>query len=216
MKTICDYCKKEFNLRPSKVKRAKRHFCNLECRTLFFNARRAEKESKVRHRDQCFNEFTLFENYAVFKVESKKFGVKDVYIDLEDVESVSKIFWHVCFMYKDYYSVVGWDKSKKYEVLLHRYLLNAPKDKMVDHINRNPLDNRRCNLRLVDNSANQHNKTLLCTSTQHYKGVRLRPHGRWQARIMVNKKPISIGHFATEEEAVKAREEFCKKHNIIS
>lgn len=33
--------------------------------------------------------------------------------------------------------------------LLHRYLLNYDRKDVIDHINNNPLDNRKCNLRIV-------------------------------------------------------------------
>jgi hypothetical protein len=39
--------------------------------------------------------------------------------------------------------------SEGRKLLLHRYLLNAPANLRVDHLNHDGLDNRRCNLRLV-------------------------------------------------------------------
>lgn len=55
---------------------------------------------------------------------------------------------------------------------LHRLILNAPKDKLVDHINGNTLDNRRENLRLCAPIENQRNakKTTNKTSSA-YKGI---------------------------------------------
>ena len=216
MKIFCDNCKKEFDLRPSKIKRAKKHFCSLKCRNLFFNNKKNEKILKVRKRCECFNNIIIKDNYAVIEIKSKKYGYKYSYIDIDDVNKISNIFWHVCYMYENYFNVVGWDKIQKKEISLHRYLLNAPQGKQVDHINRNPLDNRKNNLRIVTHSENQLNKSLLKTNNSGVKGIRIRKNGKWQARIMLNKKSISIGHFNTLEEAKIAREKFCKEHNIIA
>src|SRR5688572_18483872 len=43
---------------------------------------------------------------------------------------------------------------------LHREIMGAPDGAQVDHKNRNPLDNRRSNLRLVDRSQNQQNTRI--------------------------------------------------------
>lgn len=49
-------------------------------------------------------------------------------------------------------------KYKVITVLMHRLILNAPEGVEIDHINRNSLDNRRCNLRICDRSTNMLNR----------------------------------------------------------
>lgn len=75
----------------------------------------------------------------------------------------------------------------------------------VDHINRNTLDCRRENIRLVTSAESCQNRGLFKNKTQgRYVGVSLRPKHRWQARITFNKKTIHLGSFDTEKEAVTA------------
>jgi len=70
----------------------------------------------------------------------------------------------------------------------------------LDHANGNRLDNRIENLRLVTNRENQQN------SHKHRNG-RLqgcsldKRRNKWQARIQINGKQISLGHYDTEPEA---------------
>ncbi|MBN1786762.1 MAG: HNH endonuclease [Sedimentisphaerales bacterium] len=59
-------------------------------------------------------------------------------------------------------------KNKKY-TSLPRFILKAKKGQLVDHINRNPLDNRRKNLRLV--TARQNNLNRKLKSNTGYIGV---------------------------------------------
>ena len=51
---------------------------------------------------------------------------------------------------------VGKNKS----ILLSRYIMRAGKGELVDHINREPLDNRRCNLRIVNARQNMLNRKV--------------------------------------------------------
>jgi len=74
----------------------------------------------------------------------------------------------------------------------------------IDHINRNPLDNRWVNLRLATHSQNVSNKSRYRNNTTGAKGVRItklsypRPY---QARIRVNGNLMHLGSFSTIEEA---------------
>lgn len=83
---------------------------------------------------------------------------------------------------------------------LHRMILGFP-DLHVDHINRNKLDNRRKNLRVVYPSENNLNKGLQRNNTSGKKGASYHKHNnRWTAYI--GKSPrIYMGSYTTRDEA---------------
>lgn len=82
-------------------------------------------------------------------------------------------------------------------VYLHRVLMDAPPDAEVDHIDRNGLNNRRSNLRLVTHSQNMWNRDPDAGVT--------RRRGRWRATITHTGKKIDIGLYECREDAVLAR-----------
>lgn len=89
-------------------------------------------------------------------------------------------------------------------VLLHRELLGlGPGDPLQgDHINRDPLDNRHANLRVVPRRGNLQNRGSLPGSSSRFRGVHFeRWSGRWRAEIKVGGRKMRLGRFASEEEA---------------
>jgi hypothetical protein len=77
-----------------------------------------------------------------------------------------------------------------------RYILGAPRGMPVDHINRDSLDNRRCNLRLCTPAENVRNSKIPTTNTSGYKGVTWYRRGRkWHAHIQINGKTIHLGYY---------------------
>lgn len=82
-------------------------------------------------------------------------------------------------------------------ISMHRLIINAPDDMIVDHINHNTLDNRKENLRLCNHSQNNINKKI--------KGFTLRNNGKYEVSIRLNGKPTYIGRFNSEIEAIEAR-----------
>lgn len=73
---------------------------------------------------------------------------------------------------------------KRRRYTMHRFILNAAKGSIVDHINRDRLDNRRENLRLCDATGNARNRRQNSASAvPEYKGVFVTNTGRYSARI---------------------------------
>ena len=90
-------------------------------------------------------------------------------------------------------------------VTLSRLIMNAPPDMQVDHVNGDPLDNRRENLRLATNKQNSANKPKREGTSSVYKGVHWhRRDRRWRASIKHNYKSIHLGSFLDEEDAARA------------
>lgn len=90
-------------------------------------------------------------------------------------------------------------------LLMHRVVFggNAPR---IDHINRNSLDNRRCNLRAATASTNAANSPLIVRGTSRFKGVYWnKKDGKWQAQIGCGKAKVQyLGQFSDEAEAALA------------
>jgi hypothetical protein len=111
-----------------------------------------------------------------------------------------------------------WRLSNNYVVndtcgRLHRHILNYTGGDLVDHINNNPLDNRKNNLRIVTHQQNNMNKSSKKNSSSKYIGVRFhKKSNKWEANIYFNNKLKYLGIFKTEIEAAKARDLATKEY----
>ena len=122
-------------------------------------------------------------------------------VDDEDHEALSRWSW----TYVPSSSAIGsgyaarWvrtpDGSKR-ALYLHRHLLNASPDQVVDHINGNGLDNRRANLRLATQAQNRANERNVRGGTSPYRGVRWDvSRQRWHASIKSCGRTCWLGTF---------------------
>ncbi len=92
--------------------------------------------------------------------------------------------------------------GEKNIILLHRYILNAKKGQIVDHINRNKKDNRRENLRFVSAKLNNYNRNV---ENKLGRGIYYDKCGkRYRACISHENKTLKLGSFKTIFEAKKA------------
>lgn len=138
------------------------------------------------------NEIIKHENYAEMVIRNKKNEVVSVtMIDLEDVEKISKRKWNVIPTKSNTYIYSKYPTHLK----LHRLVLGYYGPMEIDHINRNSLDNRKQNLRVVTRSENASN-----TNAKH---VRL--HGKkWEYDIVRYGQRFYECGFSTQEEATVA------------
>ncbi len=102
-------------------------------------------------------------------------------------------------------------KEKKQEkIYLHTFIVNPPANKVVDHINGNPLDNRKSNLRVATRGQNNMNRGANRThrgkfTTSPYKGVSWdKRRSKWVSNIGHNYKLIYLGSFDVPEDAARA------------
>jgi hypothetical protein len=124
-------------------------------------------------------------------------------IDDADYELVSKYKWH--------YLKIGYAASKSsVGIYMHRLIQNPPKGMVVDHINGDTLDNRRANLRALSIRDNvNHRVRLNSNNTSGHRGISWHA-GKWEARLMENRKNIYLGRFPSKEAAIAARDNYAK------
>ena len=128
-------------------------------------------------------------------------------VDDEDFEWLDQ--WKWCMSYEGGYAVRGNEGEGNNKIYMHTLILQTPTGLVCDHINRNRLDNRRCNLRICSRSDNQQNRTAQSNNTSGYKGVtyfsnKQKRNKRWVAQIGIHNKHYQIGYFYTAEEAAIA------------
>jgi hypothetical protein len=132
-----------------------------------------------------------------------------ILIDDQDYELVSKYNWHVCKRPKRYtyyaFTHIFNDKGQRSTLQIGRLILGLKTgDKQqMDHINRNGLDNRRCNIRICSHQQNQLNRKSWGKSK--YKGVTWNKRNqKWAVQIVRNKIHKFLGYFYSEKQAALA------------
>ncbi len=131
-------------------------------------------------------------------------------VDVEDAERVLAHKWHASRSmrkdgtYRVYASRADRSSGRRLLVPMHRFVIGAGPDDIVDHKNRDTLDNRRSNLRFATSSQNAIN-TVRPVGVSGYRGVYFHPQsGRWNAKIGVNGAFRSFGYFLDAESAARA------------
>src|SRR5690606_9127745 len=95
--------------------------------------------------------------------------------------------------------------SKEY-AYMHRLILGITDPRVkVDHINRDPLDNRRANLRVATQAENTFNRGPMRNAASRFKGVTWYPKNqKWVARIRIDGEQRYLGIYGSEEDAARA------------
>ena len=129
-------------------------------------------------------------------------------VDDEDYEYLSQWKWQL--------STSGMASRHKYPsgvYWMHRVIMNCPDGKEVDHINGNPLDNRKENLRICSHAENMRNSSIQKNNTSGYKGVYWNnERKKWQAQISIKNKVVPLGRFDDIKDAARAYNEAAKEN----
>jgi len=121
-------------------------------------------------------------------------------VDDEDFERINKRQWHA-LCNKGISYACNRNRAGK-PIHMHREVLNAPPDVLIDHKDRNGLNNQKSDLRYCNTNQNLQNQVRI---KEGYKGVVKRsgtPY--YRSRITYYGKRISLGNFKTAEEAAIA------------
>jgi hypothetical protein len=115
-----------------------------------------------------------------------------VQVDDEDVEHIRQHKWHLHRSKRHldlgiYYFLSSACKSTGMpDMRLHRFIVNAPTDMVVDHIDRNTLNCHKSNLRLVTQQKNIFNRGHQSNNSSGNRGVYQNKAGQWCVSFVIN------------------------------
>lgn len=155
-----------------------------------------EKAAKLGRLNKKHNKYIEHENYYEGKFLKSN---KSFFFSKEDYSVVSNYCWHL--------TVDGYVATniKDGVIKLHRLLMNFP-DGIIDHKNRNKLDNTRDNLRIVTDQENAINSSISKRNTSGIIGVFFsKEKHKWAAALKVNGENKNLGRYKNKEDAIVAR-----------
>lgn len=159
---------------------------------------------ECRHTSADQHHFIIIDDYALMPTYDKDGNFKEnIIIDIDDIERVKQYKWHI---------KVGNNKHVEGKVngkvkQLHRFIMQEENQKiLIDHINRNPLDNRKSNLRRCTKRENCRNQKKHKDNQVGHKNITLKKDGKYHVHIYKDYKQYYIGGYANLEDAIKARD----------
>ena len=129
-------------------------------------------------------------------------GGRVTLVDDDDYERLTTRAWKVT---SNYVCRTERRNKKDRHITMSRVIMNCPENMVVDHINGDTMDNRKCNLRVCTQKQNAFNRDKQKNNTSGYKGVTFNKWSkRWQSVITKNRVNYYLGLFDTPEEAYEA------------
>lgn len=153
-----------------------------------------------------YNTYYFLKDYIVGVANNSG---KEFLIDYKDYDVICKYTWNQ----KNGTGYIYANHNRK-TIYLHRLLFNVTQaSQYIDHINHEVFDNRRKNLRVVNNSQNQMNRDKPKQNTSGIKGVYWHKNKeKWQANIQINNQLLYLGIFDSKQDAIKARKDAEQKY----
>ena len=134
-------------------------------------------------------------------------------VDDEDAAWAGQWSWHAAITRRGRDPIYARRHDGAGFLKMHRALLGVGAGQIIDHINGNGLDNRRCNLRICSPVENARNRRVNRASTSGFKGVTKVPCASpWRAQIKLRSRTKYLGWFKTAEEAARAYDAAAREH----
>ena len=157
-----------------------------------------EIASGIGKQSKKINDYDLTGEYGVGWTTNTN---KEFYFDLEDYDKIKDYCWRDSVDQTGYHYLAtrnGADTALRMQHLIA--------GKYYDHIDKNPFNNRKNNLRPANPNENARNKSLQRNNTSGVSGVSFDKNcNKWIAYITVNNKHKYLGCFANKEDAIKTR-----------
>ena len=172
---------------PNDIKRGNTKSCG--CRTKELNSKRQKK----------YNTYDLSGEYGIGYCSNTD---SRFYFDLQDYDLIKDYCWAEVVYGKSKYHELRAPIDRNTSIRMHMLLRGVT----CDHADRNPLNNRRSNLRPATIEENNRNRSLFQNNTSGITGVSFEPsRNSWRARIYFNNKRHELGVFKEKDDAIRAR-----------
>lgn len=165
------------------------------------NKERLIAQNQANHKTNNY-EKDLLDEYGLYGIGYCTNTNNKFYFDMDDFDKIKDYCWSERVDKNGYHIVHAWDSEKK-KVIKMVHLIAG---KNNDHIDRNPLNNRKYNLRKASFAENARNKSLQKNNKSGVSGVYYDSiNAGWAAQITVNNKQIKLGLFCTKQDAIIER-----------
>lgn len=184
-------------------------------------------EYSAKHLVKLNNWFEEKENYIIiWSYFNKENEYKQILIDKEDYDLVKDYYWGIRQNQAgNYYAQTNKGTGKNKNVIwMHRLINNTPDNLIVDHINRNGLDNRKSNLNNCDYFTNNTNFDKFSNNSTGFRGVYKDNENTFLVEWNdyntheTKRKRIKISNYNNEQEAlleaVKLREKMTSEYAV--
>lgn len=141
-------------------------------------------------------------NDKIVRLILNKYPDKNVFIDKDDYNKIKYYSWHI--------TPKGYVKGNVngIKMKINRFIMDITDPYIyVDHIDSNPLNNIRSNLRISNSSKNSQNKKKQQNTTSNYLGIWFNKKSKkWQSLFIINYTKHYLGEYKDEEEAARRRD----------
>lgn len=133
-------------------------------------------------------------------------------VNSSDYRWLSKINWHARVAHTSrsgkkaiYAANNSGEGGNSKDIYMHRLITGAKRGQIVDHIDRNGLNNTRRNLRLLNKRTINGLNSSCSHSSSGFRGVHWHEAmNKWRARVHISGKEIVLGYFNSPKKASEA------------